>query len=87
MLSSTPVNEKKDLQTVHMFDMLIYISFLFGIVLRFLGGAGEVVLIVKRCFEMKSRRPRHKHAAVIFPHLIQLVKGILRGQKVYLAKD
>lgn len=27
------------------------------------------------------------NTAVNFPHFIQSVKGILRGQKVYLAKD
>lgn len=39
MFKCTPVNEKKKvLQIVHMFGMLIYISFLFGLVLRFSQG-------------------------------------------------
>lgn len=46
--------KKQDLQTVHMFGMLIYISFLFGLVLRF--SLGEVVM--KKVFKLLTSRPR-----------------------------
>lgn len=65
MFKCTPVNgkkkKKKVLQTVHMFGMLIYISFLFGLVLRFSrGGWGLGVggVVVTESFQTVLNRNR-----------------------------
>lgn len=82
----TKKNKNKFLQTVHMFGMLIYISFLFGLVLRFSPGGSCCPRrgfqdVFKRRIGDEIEATTHKHTAVNFPHFIRLVKGILKGTK------
>lgn len=67
-----------------MFDMLIYISFYLG---SCRGREGGGMLNRKKVFPLLKSRLVGEVEATSFPCFFWPVKGILRGQKVYLAKD
>lgn len=72
--------KKKVLQTVHMFGMLIYISFLLGFEVL-VGGGKSFTKRFSRITRTGVKAKTGKHTAVNCHHFIQSLKGILKRMK------